>query len=547
MALPIFRRAAATLPALFSLVLLLLLTASGCAPKTTNLERGLEERVFYMGIGTEPEGLDPHLVTGVTEHQILLALLEGLVTRNGKTLEIEPGVARSWDRSADGRTYTFHLDPAARWSNGEPVTAQDFLFSFERILTPALGAPYAYMLYAMKGAEAFNKGEIDDFTQVGANAPDKRTLIIELNAPTPYFLGMLTHYTWWPVHSPTILEHGAMTDRVSDWTKPGNFIGNGPFILKSWKLNAALSAEKNPYYRATEDTWLNGIRFLPIEGDAEERAFRAGYIHVSSTVPIHRIDWYTRNRPENIRFDTYLGTYYFALNVRRGPLGDPQVRRALAYSIDRDAITEHILRGGQQPAFNFTPPGTGGYESRTHFAYDPEKARKLLAEAGFPEGEGFPTLEILYNTSESHRAISLAIQQMWRTELGIDITLYNQEWKVYLDTRKNHNFDVLRAGWIGDYDDPNTFLSLATSDNGNNHTGWGNSAYDVLIAQAAREQDSAARLELFQEAEAILMDEMPFIPIYFYVRSLLIDQSVQGWDANVLDYHPYQSIRLEAK
>lgn len=509
------------------------------------MERGNREQILYISIGTEPSGLDPHLVTGVTENYILLSLLEGLVTRDHKTLEIEPGVARTWEISEDRRTYTFALDPEARWSNGDPVTASDFLFSFQRILSPELGAPYAYMLYPMRNAEAFHEGEIEDFSEVGVRAPDSRTLQIELEEPTPYFLGLLSHFTWWPVHPPTVLRHGKMTDRISDWTKPENFVGNGPFTLESWKLNRSLIVQKDPTYRETEDVRLNGIHFLPIEGDAEERAFRAGHIHISNSVPVHRIDWYERHRPENIRFDTYLGTYYYALNTEIPPLDDARVRRALAYSINRKEITEHVLRGGQEPAHHFTPPDTGGYTARARVPYDPERARELLAEAGYPEGKGFPDLELLYNTSDSHRTVALAIAQMWKKELGIDITLYNQEWKVYLSTRKSGNFEIVRAGWIGDYDDPNTFLNLATSGSGNNHSNWSHPQYDEWIEAASRTADPDARLELFQKAENLLLEEMPFIPIYFYVRSLLIDEAVQGWEPNVLDHHPYTDIHLE--
>ncbi len=518
--------------------------STSCVKQQSNVERGNQAQELYIGIGTEPEALDPHIVTGVTEHYVLLSLLEGLVTRNPATLAIEPGVASSWTLSEDGLRYTFQLDANARWSNGDQVTANDFLFAFERILSPALGAPYAYMLHSMRGAKAFNSGEFKDFSKVGASASDPLTLVIELNSPTPYFLGLLTHYTWWPVHPPTVLKHGSMTDRISDWTKPQHFVGNGPFALKSWRLNAGIEVTKNQHYRDARNVRLNGIHFLPIEGDAEERAFRTGHIHLSSTIPTHRIEWYQTHAANNIRFDTYLGTYYYAVNTEHGPLADARVRKALAYAINREALTEHILGAGQKPAHHFTPPDTGGYSATARFPYDPQQARQLLAEAGFPKGVGFPKFELLYNTSESHRSIALAIQQMWKRELGIEITLYNQEWKVYLASRKAKDFDIVRAAWIGDYDDANTFLELATGGSGNNHSGWSQPQYDALIAQAAVEPDPAARFEYFQQAEAILLDEMPFIPIYFYVRSLLINESVQGWHPNVLDYHPYQSIYL---
>lgn len=531
-------------PILLSTFVLLALCA--CAPNQSNVQTGNANQELYIGIGTEPEGLDPHLVTGVTEHYVLLSLLEGLTTVHPKTLEIEPGVAERWEVSGDGLQYTFYLDPKARWSNGDPVTSGDFLFSFERILTPALGAPYAYMLYSIKNAEAFNKGELQEFAEVGVKAPDSRTLIFKLAAPTPYFLSLSTHYTWWPVHPPSVLAHGGMTDRISKWTKPGNFVGNGPFALETWRLNHSIQVTKNTHYRDAESVRLNGIHFLPISMDTEERAFRADQLHITSTVPIPRIDWYRKNAPDRMHFDTYLGVYYYLLNTARKPLDDPRVRQALAYSIDRESLTRHVLKAGQQPAYHFTPPNTGGYTAEAKLLYDPERARELLADAGFPGGAGFPKLELLFNTSESHRTVAVAIQQMWQSELGIEISLYNQEWKVYLASRKERNFDIARAAWIGDYVDPNTFLSLGVRDNGNNHSNWGNTRYDALIGEAARTQGPAARLELFQEAETILMDEMPVIPIYFYVRSTLIDEAVRGWYSNILDYHPYQDVWLEA-
>ncbi|MGJ8654152.1 MAG: peptide ABC transporter substrate-binding protein [Opitutaceae bacterium] len=522
----------------------LLLTLAGCAKKTTNVEHGNEHQELFLGIGAEPATLDPHLLTGLTEYSIVMAFLEGLTTLDAETMRVLPGVAQSWDISEDGLTYTFHFDPDAKWSNGDPVTPEDFLFSFERILTPLLGAPYAYMLYPMRGAEAFNTGKSTDFSTVGAKAIDAHTLQIELEQTTPYFLSLLAHNTWFPVHPPTILKHGSMTERISKWTKAGNYIGNGPFYLKSWKLNTEVYAAKNPHYRDSESVKLNGIHFLPIDIETEERAFRAGHLHITETVPIHRIDWYRENRPDTINFATSLGVYYYMLNTTRGPLADPRVRKALAYSINREELTEHVLKAGQQPAYHFTPPNAGGYNAEARFPYDPDLARKLLAEAGFPEGKDFPTFEILYNTSESHRTIAVAIQQMWKKELGIDIELHNQEWKAYLSTREAGEFDILRAAWFGDYDDPNTFLSLGETNNGNNHTGWSNAEYDALIKQAAVTQDSEARKAIFQKAETILIDEMPFVPIYFYVTSRLIDDSVQGWYPSILDNHPYQAIEL---
>lgn len=519
--------------------------ATGCTQERSNVERGVLNQELYVGIGTEPAALDPHLTTGLTEFNVMIALLEGLTTIDPETMEIRSGVARSWDISDDGKSYTFYLDPDARWSNGDVVTAYDFLFSFERILTPELGAPYAYMLYPMRGAKAFNKGETSDFSTVGASAPDISKLVIELESPTPYFLSLLTHNTWWPVHPPTVLQHGSMTDRISKWTRPENYVGNGPFKLESWRLNHSIVAEKNPYYREKTAVKLNKIHFLPINIDSEERAFRADQLHMTSTVPIHRLDWYRAHDPENLRIYNSLGVYYYILNTTRPPMDDLRVRKALAYSIDREALTTYVLKAGQPPAYNFTPPNTGGYTARARLPYDPEQARKLLAEAGYPNGEGFPGFELLFNTSESHHTIAVAIQQMWKKELGIDVRLHNQEWKVYLSTREAMDFDIVRAGWFGDYNDPNTFLSLGESDNGNNRSGWGNPEYDALLEKSIVTADPEARREIFQQAEEILIEEMPVIPIYFYVSSNLIDESVQGWYPNILGYQMYQGISLD--
>lgn len=527
------------------LLCLSLVALSACSKDQTNVERGIENNELYLGIGAEPAALDPHLTTGLTEYSVMLALLEGLTTLHPETMAVQPGVAKQWSISEDQLRYTFHFDPKARWSNGDRVRPQDFIFSFKRILTPALGAPYAYMLYPMRGAEAYNRGQSTNFNTVGVSAPDAHTLVIELESPTPYFLSMLAHNTWWPVHPPTILAHGSMTDRISKWTKPENYIGNGPFRLKRWHLNNGIHVIRNSHYREHSKVRLNGLHFLPISVQSEERAFRAGHLHLTSSVPIHRIEWYRKNHPERLRFDTALGVYYYMLNTERGPLKDARVRKALAYSINREQLTQHVLKAGQKPAFHFTPPNTGGYHARARLPYDPALARDLLSKAGYPEGIGFPKLQLLFNTSESHRTLAVAIQAMWKKELGIEIELHNQEWKAYLATRQSGDFDILRAAWYGDYDDPNTFLSLGESDNGNNHTNWHNPLYDSLISEAARETDPEIRFELFQRAETILIEALPVVPIYFYVTSRLIHPAVKGWHPSILDNHPYQAVRLE--
>lgn len=527
--------------------LLLLILAAGCSPgDQNNVTTGTRGQVLHLGNGTEPADLDPHVVTGITEHNIITALLEGLVGKHPAELTPVPGVAESWDISVDGKIYTFHLRENARWSNGDPVTAQDFVYSWRRALTPALGNQYAYMLYPIENAEAYNTGKIDDFSQVGVRAVGERTLQVQLEHSTPYFLGMLDHYSYYPVHRPTIEKFGDFDTRGSQWTRAGNFTGNGPFALKEWEQNRIVIVEKNPRYWDADAVKLNEIHFHPIEQiNTEERMFRTGQLHITYTMPGEKIETYREENPEVLKVHPYLGTYYYNINIKRPPLDDVRVRRALAMTIDREAIVRNITKGGQTPAYALTPPDTLGYTARATVPRNIEKARQLLAEAGYPNGEGFPELRLLFNTLETHRQIAVAIQQMWKQALNIDISLYNQDWKVYLDSMRTMNYQIARAAWIGDYVDPHTFLSLFVTGGGNNRTGWSNPEYDDLLQQAEMESDQARRFELFQQAESILVTEMPMIPVYTYSKVYLMSPDVRGWHPNLLDHHPYKYVYLE--
>ncbi len=531
--------------ALLLLPLGLLLCA--CGRRETTVERGIREGILHIGNLSEPQDLDPHAVTGVTEHNIISALIEGLVTEDPRTLEPTPGVARKWEILDNGHRYRFHLRPDARWSNGDPVTAQDFAFSFRRILSPERGAPYAYMLFPLVRAEAFNKGEIDDFSQVGVQVVDPLTLELTLHTAIPHFLPKLMHQSWFPVHPDTIRKHGGMHAIDSGWTRPASFVGNGPFVLREWHQNRHISVSRNPYYWDRENLHLNGIVFYPI-GDhtIEERAFRAGQLHVTGTIPVDRIEHYRLNQPDFLHIEPYLGVYYFLLNTQRPPLNDPRIRRALALSVDRERISRTITRAGEQPALHFTPPETGNYTARTKLSGSIDEARQLLAEAGFPEGHGFPSLVLLYNTADTHARIAEAVQQMWINTLGIRIQLVNMDWKVYLEQTQAGQYDIARAGWIGDYLDPETFLNLWVTDGGNNRARWSNPQYDALIRLAATTADPEQRYEAFQKAEAILIEEMPVIPLYFYRSKSLVHPAVKGWHPNVLDRHPWKHIQLIA-
>lgn len=532
---------------LLTLTMLLLLSACGGGENLSQVDAGNQSGVLHFGNGTEPQGLDPHIVTGVPEHHIITALFEGLVSKDPYTLEPVPGVAESWDISEDGRTYTFHLRENARWSNGDPVTAEDFRWSWQRVLSPELGSQYNYMLYPVLNAEAYANGEITDFNQVGAKAPDPHTFVVELENPTPYLLQLLDHYSTFPVHPPTILAHGSMTDRISQWTRVSNMVSNGPFTLTEWAINSRISVEKSATYWDADEVKLNAIVFYPTENTTtEERMFRDEEIHFTNTIPMDKISTYQNAAPDLLQLAPYLGTYYYLINTDKPPFDDLRVRQALARSVDRDLLTETVMRGTVTPAYALTPPGTLGYHPPKTFDYDPAFARQLLAEAGFPNGEGFPTFEILYNTLDEHRRIAVAIQEMWRQNLGINVELLNQEWRVYLDTQNNMNYDVSRRGWIGDYVDPNSFLDMMITDGGNNKTGFADARYDELVLDVAPTKlDETERFEAYYEAETILMEDMPIIPLYTYQSRHLRHPSLQGMPPNIMDYYNWKYVYLE--
>jgi len=501
--------------------------------------------VLHMGNGTEPASLDPHVVTGVPEHHILGALFEGLVNLDAKDLAPKPGVAESWTMSDDGLVYTFKLRQDARWSNGDPVTAHDFTYAWRRILTPSLASRYAYMLHCMKNAKAYNEGKLTDFSQVGAKALDDYTLKVTLESRTPYFLSLHIHYTWFPVHQKTIETHGTLDDLNNRWILPENFVGNGAFTLATWEPNKSILARKSPTYWNAEEVKLDGVRFYPVSDlQTEERMFRSGDLHFTENAPTTKIDFYKENRPEQLRIAPWLGSYYYRINTTRPPFDDPRVRRALSMAIDREAIVKYITRGGQIPARYYTPQGMHGYQPENFFEEDVPEARRLLAEAGYPEGKGMPPVDIHYNTAESHRQIAEAIQQMWKENLGIDVTITNEEWKVYLDTQNRIAYDVSRAGWIGDFADPVNFLECFTTGNGNNRTGYASEEFDALIAEARRTDSLEARNALYLRAETILLRDMPLIPIYIYTRVFLVSADVEGRYPNVLDHIAFDEISL---
>ena len=519
---------------------------SACGRRESPVDRGNREKILHRGISHDLASLDPHLATQTSDHSVLSAVLEGLVAEDPVDLHPVPGVAERWEVSPDGLNYTFFLRANAKWSNGDPVTAGDFIASWRRILTPSLGSDYANLFFVIQGAEAFNKG-LAGFEQVGLSATDPRTLQVKLEYPSPYFLSLLNHMAWFPVHLGTIEKFGSVADRSNTWARPGQFVGNGPFNLTAWREGQEIVVEKSSTYWDQAAVRLNGIHFHAIDSlDSEERAFRARQLHITEALAPSKVEPYRRDSPHLLRIDPLLGTYFYRLNTTRPFLNDARIRRALALAVDRTAIVERILRAGQLPAYAFTPPGNSGYTASASLPTDFDAARKLLSEAGYPGGKGLPAFELLFNTSESHRLIAEAIQEMWRRELGVEVRLANQELKGTLEARRAGTFQIMRSVWIADFIDPSSFLDIWRSDSGNNYTGWKNQDYDALLFSAARETNKATRLELFQKAEALLLEAAPMIPIYHYTHVFLIQPSVKGWNSTLLDHHPYKHVWLES-
>ena len=558
------------------LIPLTLIFFYGCSENVSPVDSAIESGIFHFGNGSEPQGIDPHIVTGVPEHHILISLCEGLTIANPNGGSNLPGVAESWTISEDGKEYIFYLNKNAKWSNGEVMTADDFVWSWMRILTASLASQYPDMLYYLEGAEEYHRWlSIEDiksmlakeedpkvrvnleeallnhkpkpsFDTVGVKAIDEHTLKVNLKSPTPFFLGLLSHYSTWPVHKETVLKYGKIDDRDGKWTRPGNFVCNGPFKLKNWELNSKIVVEKNPHYWDASKVKLNEMHFYPVSNVmTEDRMFRAGQLHLTSTLPSQKCPIYIEENNPDLRIDPYMGQYFYRLNINNPALQDVRVRKALAYSINRKLLVEKVTKCGQIPAYSFTPPGSNGYYPDTEIPFDPQLAKQLMTEAGYSDSNPFPKLEILFNTSEDHRKIALAIQQMWQESLGIEVELVNQDWKVYLGREMVGDFQVSRAGWIGDYEDPNTFLDLMRPNRGNNKTGWEDAAYDEIMQKANSTNDQEERYKLLNQAEKILIDNMPIIPLYTYVRAYQLSSDVKGYNPHILDHHHPKFIYLE--
>ncbi|MDX1681442.1 MAG: peptide ABC transporter substrate-binding protein, partial [Akkermansiaceae bacterium] len=604
----------ASIAPLFSLWLL-----AGCDTETP-VEEATREGILLYASGAEPKGLDGQLTSGVSESKVLTSLFEGLCGDHpSEDNTMVPGAAASWEHNEDMTQWTFHLQPEGRWSDGKPVTTDDFLFSYRRMLNPRLAAQYAGMLHVIKNAQAYNQdqrgyllcgldedfptpwqeletinfrgnpdienetleklkergfddlntaekriwiegrgldrvdkpvlqsirkdpslfewpedipeatrglvldrliahidqGEPDLYEQaeVGIEAPDSHTLIITLGESVPYLPAMTRHTSWFPVPKHVVLEHGKIHERFTEWSELENIVGNGPFKLVEWRFNHYIEVERNPYYWDAENVGLNGIKFFPITNFyTETRAFLAGQLHTTYSLPSELLQWARKNHAQYLRVEPYVGTRYLRFNTRREGLDQMKVRQALSLALDRKKLCEYVFEGFE-PAISMTPE-MGNYEPPDVLEYDLDKAKKLLAEAGYAGGKGLPRYKIL--TTSINPSVE-AVQEAFK-QLGIGIDVEQKAFGPYVTAQHKGDYDIAMAGWIGDYPDPTTFLDMWTRGNGHNNTGWSSEEYESLLREATRISDPDERARTLAKAERILLKEAPIAPIAYYTR-----------------------------
>jgi oligopeptide transport system substrate-binding protein len=417
--------------------------------------------------------------------------------------------------------------------------------SWRRALNPKVAAENAWYLFALKNAEAYNGGKVADAAQVGATAPDPRTLVLTLERPTPYLPALVSLPAWFPVNPRVLAKFGGLEQRSTAWTRPGNLVGNGAFTLKEWTPNARIVVEKNPHYWDAAKTKLASIVFFPIESPAvEENNFRAGQLHATFNLPVSKVAAWRASDPAKLRVDPMLQTVFLRFNTTKPPFHDARVRRALSLAIERDTIARTVLQGSRRPAHAMTAPGIPGYAPHAQVATDFEQARQLLAAAGFPGGKGFPALELQALNNEIHPKLAEALQAAWQRELGVKIAIAPVEQKIWVQNQQTLNYALTTAAWTADYPDPVTFLGLFAADSSYNWTGWKSAAYDQFLTSAAATPDAAKRLNIFQQAETLLLEEAPVAPVFFGAQTYLLDPAVKGWPPAPLVFRRFQLVEL---
>ncbi|AXU95024.1 oligopeptide ABC transporter substrate-binding protein OppA [Erwinia persicina] len=499
---------------------------------------------LVKGNGAELQSLDPHKIEGVPESNVNRDLLEGLVISDTKGHPI-PGVAESWDNK-DGKVWTFHLRKDAKWSNGEPVTAQDFVYSWQRLSDPKTASPYAsYLQYGhLENIDDIIAGKKSPDT-LGVKAVDAHTLEVTLSEPVPYFFKLLIHPSMSPVYKPAVDKFG------EKWTQPANWVGNGAFKLSEWVVNERIVLVRNTDYWDNKDTKLDKVTFLPISSEVTDvNRYRSGGSDMTyNNMPIELFQKLKKDIPGEVHVDPYLCTYYYEINNQKPPFNDPRVRAALKLGIDRDIIVTKVKGQGDLPAYSYTPPYTEGIKLTPPewFGWTQEKrneeAKKLLAEAGYTADKPL-TFSLLYNTSDLHKKLAIAASSIWKKNLGVNVKLENQEWKTFLDTRHQGNYDVARAGWCADYNEPTTFLGTMQSNSSNNTSHYKSEAFDKAMDAALSSPDEATRATRYADAEKILDKDSVIVPVYYYVNARLVKPYVGGYTGkdpldNVYDKNLY--------
>ncbi|RAP32470.1 peptide ABC transporter substrate-binding protein [Candidatus Marinamargulisbacteria bacterium SCGC AG-414-C22] len=511
-----------------------------CDAKDKNLGN-----ILHKGNGAEPQTLDPHKAEGVPSSHILRDLYESL-TEVGLDGNPVLGAAESYELSQDGTVYRFYLRKNAVWSNGDPVTAHDFEYGLKRSVDPATGSKYSLILAAILNAEDVINGT-KPVSELGVRSIDDYTLEIELKAPTPYFFDLLNHSTTYPVHKKSVETHG------TNFTKPANMVTNGAYTLKEWVIQSHIELERNPRYWNNANTAIDGVIYYAIEETSSSlKKYRAGELDWTESLPSTQFDLINKKLKDELHVHPYLGCYYYGFNVTKPPFKDnPNLRVALSLAIDRQIITEQVSRFFEMPAYSFVPPGVNNYDqqplsySKLDRAAQIALAKEYYQKAGY-SAENPAQVEIRYNTLEGHKKIAVAISAMWKQLLGVETTIVNEEWKVFLETRKQkQKTQVFRAGWIGDYNDANTFLELLHSKHGINDSGYNNPAYDDLLRQASFEVDQTKRKQILEQAERLMLADHPIIPIYFYVSKRVVNPRVKGFKPNIVDRYYTKNLSIQ--
>lgn len=528
-----------------ALVLAALAVVPGCARRESPAAAAARDQVLLFGNGSEPGSLDPNLNAAAVESTIDSALFEGLTNIGIDGVTILPGVAERWDVTPDRLTYTFHLRADARWSDGSPVTADDFVFSFRRVFNPEIACPTADAGFAIAGSNAYVSGRSPSPDSLGVRALGPRTLEVRLEHPAPYFLYVVGGAPFLPVPRAVVERFGGAARPDSAWSRPGNLVSNGAFVLQSWVANAAVTVVRNPLYWDRAHVHLAAVRFLPIDNaDTEERTFRAGGLHLTYRVPLSKLAAYRESRDPRFQVSPILGTWYVIFNTTRPPFDRAVVRRAFSLVINRDTLVPRILHESGTPAHSLTRPGTAGYTPPSLPDFDPDLGRRLLAEAGYPGGRGFPAAEFMARNAGSDPEVAEALQEIWHRELGVPVRIAQLEPKVAISSFESHDFTFGINGYFYTMQSPEFILTVARGNSPPNSSGWASAVFDQdfrTAEEAVGEREHAAAVDAL---EARIHAEVPYAPLYFYNQCQLVHPLLKGWRGNLLQQTDWRELTL---